>query len=502
MSDLTRGLTPAEQVLATVARTALRRYQLAWLIASRRHWATAHLGSRQVGKDWTWAWDVACEMVTTPGTRWNVLSATARHAQQFLADVKRHLLAIQRAFAAMGLRAPDFEQGRQSVTLLGLDNDSTLESHAATVRAVVGKRGSFLLNEVGVLPRPQDVYEAALPVVTGQLDQGKTARLVLVGNATATGSFWHTFWTGSLSRDFTKLVSTWSDCFRDWLTQVHGEGPATRVKVEAWLTERSRWRQQAMGKAAFAQWYQCQWRAPVDGYLSPTLLDQRSVDPDEVLGGALWARDTQQVIGWDIGRHVHPSVQLPLLLHGPAERLSLQQIAPQVLWSQPYHVQHAALDQLVRQRQTLGVAIDSTGPGDSPTEEAQRRWPHLVQPVTLSPTSWWALASNVRALLEEGVLWLDRGDLDTRMDLEGVQILPGARVDKVALPERREGPGRESHGDRFSALALAAWAARGLLRGAVSGTAYSDALADAPRVKPRTEGWGWQRLGGGRDKGW
>lgn len=494
--------TPAERALRQCAQYALRRYQLTWLIASRRHWATAHLGSRQVGKDWTWAWDVAAEMMTVPGTRWNVLSATARHAQQFLADVKRHLLAMRAALTAWGLKAPDFEQGRQSVTLLGLDNDSTLESHAATVRAVVGKRGSFLLNEVGVLPRPQDVYEAALPVVTGQLDQGRRARLVLVGNATATGTFWHTFWSGSLSRDFTKLVSTWSDCFRDWLTQVHGSGSATRVRIEAWLTERSRWRQQAMGRAAFAQWYQCQWRAPVDGFLSPTLIDQRSVDPAEVLGDALWQPHTQQVIGWDIGRHVHPSVQMPVLAHGSGGRPALQQIAPQVLWGQPYHVQQDALGALIAQRQTVGVAIDSTGPGDNPTEEAQRRWPHLIQPVNLNPSSWWALASNVRALLEDGGLWLDRADLDTRMDLEGVQVLPGRTVDKVALPERREGPGRESHGDRFAALALAAWAGRGLLRGIDTGTAYSVALAEAPSVRPRTEGWGWQRLGGGRDKGW
>ncbi len=479
----------------------LRRYQIAWLANPAAF--LAHLGARQIGKDFTWALRVALDMVCGPGTLWNALSATARHAATFLSDVRKHIQALLAIMDFCGLKP--WEITKDSHTVLWLDNDSQVESHAATVRAVVGRRGNVLMNEVGVVPAAGQLYEAALPIVEGQLDIGARARFVMISNACPQGLFWHQLWTGRRSKGWAKVTSTWRACFANWLAQ-RGE---PRWKVQRWIVAKVKARVRKLGSAAYKQWYGCEFRHPSQSYLDNLLLDRAGYDPDNV-----WdhkdpkrpiilptrARSIQQVIGQDIGRHIHPmTIAKGLLWEGACWGLPVE-----AFWEMEYEHQHDELARAISQRKTVRAVIDSTGPGDAPAENAQKVWPHLVEPHKSSGPAAWALALNFKDMLQRGVYRYDRGDLDTRMELDGVRIQ--ARADgsqKVVLPtsEGQDQGDRPTHGDRAMASLLCAWGARGVAES--DDTAYDDALSDMPLSQPMSAGVAdWSRLGGNSSDGW
>ena len=124
-----------------------------------------------------------------------------------------------------------------------------------------------------------------------------------------------------------------------------------------------------------------------------------------------------------------------------------------------FAAQDAELDRLHEFYRPYRVAMDQTGMGEKPVEDAKRRYGDLaVDGVLLVAPRQLVLATTFKQRLEDRKMRLPAGDRELRADLHG--------------PKRETGPtgtprlltaedGDSSHCDRFWAGALAAGAAAG-----------------------------------------
>lgn len=387
----------------------------------------AVLGGRQLGKDFTGSGGVAIELLTggTPPPEWQVVSATQAHAQAFVRDVKQHLSALA-PIAGIDLQF-ETDNARELVMPWG----SRLVSHASSTRSIVGHRGSFLLNEVSAIPQAEAVFEAAYPIVTGARDKGRRAAFVLIGNAAHVGSFWHRAWTKGLPT-FKRHQVRWSDALRqrEW-------GPKAIARERSGIIGN-------IGADAFLQWYECEWRSDLGGMFPPEVITAAGEDYAEIPGWESWT----QVLGMDVGRVNDPSTVTRLLI-APDGRLFAMPVVE--MRGVAFAEQLATLRRLAQERPTAGILIDQTG-NLSFVEQAIAELPEWsIGGFTFSATSKWQLFDNLLQALVGRQVHLCPGDLDTRMDLEGVKLLqPFGGVPQIQLPKDRRG-----HSDRAVSLALA-----------------------------------------------
>ena len=116
----------------------------------------------------------------------------------------------------------------------------------------------------------------------------------------------------------------------------------------------------------------------------------------------------------------------------------------------------AELDRLVDIYRPVRVAMDQTGMGEKPVEDAMRRYgEHRVDGVLLTGPRRLDLATALKERYQDR-LWRAPGRKEVRDDLHSVKREPGTTgTPRLVADESR----RESHADRFWAAALAAGAA-------------------------------------------
>ena len=425
--------------LDTITRRIFRPYQARWIddILASKHGRVAVLGGRQIGKDFILAGFLASfRALTRPHHTVNVVSSTDHHAKQMVLDIRRWLRLLAPHFGVT------IEKGRDSKKEIALSNGSAIFSHASTPRALVGQRGDVILNEIGIIPHAEELYQAAYPIYTGARDNGKPAILVLISNASPRGTFWHRFWTDPERRGWVDIVAKWSDCMR------------SMGRSEEWIAETRETRVRDFGMPAFLQWYECVWRAASEGYIPDGLLRAHTYSeiPPEVFHGG-----TSLYVGYDVGRHMDPAA-FARVLRDREGRMWL--LPTETHKNRPYkaqraHIQAIVDDHAARRITTAGILIDSTGSGDEPAEASVERWPGIAEGFRFSAQSKWELFSRLRATLESGRLFIPGSDLDLRMELEAITLEPRDNgPDRVVLP--RDGSG---HCDRAVAVALAVYAA-------------------------------------------
>jgi phage FluMu gp28-like protein len=444
------------EIIEDVFANVLRPYQLRWLDALDRHSFAAILGGRQIGKDWALAVYAVAKSLLEPGSRWNTFSASAKHAELWLADCRTAYAIVREYVKAEGHSIPDLgEQGRKdNVTTIEFHNGSVIASHASSVRSAVGLRGSVLLNEVGVLPNAQAMYEALEPIVSGAIDNGRPGKMMIVSNASRRGTFWHRWWTGAPSSSWLKMTTTWEQAHRSRLAMVNGRRVAKGkppLNADAWINTRKAERLSRLGAAGYGQWYDCKWRSADEGYLSLTALDRQSYGPSRPHNFTPSPHDPQ-IIGYDIGRHVDPAAWCRLILPEGNRRYALP---TETRHKMAYRAQRAHLAALAKERQTYKAVIDSTGSGDETAEECVATMPFEVVPFRFTAQSKQALFETLKSGIDGGTVWIPASDLDLRMELESLtaSYRPGGAL-TIEIP--REGGG---HGDRAVALALAEYGA-------------------------------------------
>ncbi len=118
--------------------------------------------------------------------------------------------------------------------------------------------------------------------------------------------------------------------------------------------------------------------------------------------------------------------------------------------------QDAALDALVQRYRPVRVAMDQTGMGEKPLEDAKRRYGEMtVEGVLFSASVKLDMATILKERFEDRKIRIPAGDRELRADLHSVQKTAGV----TGAPRLVADGGGDGHADRFWALALACAAA-------------------------------------------
>lgn len=117
--------------------------------------------------------------------------------------------------------------------------------------------------------------------------------------------------------------------------------------------------------------------------------------------------------------------------------------------------QDAAMDEINAKYRMSRLAMDQTGMGEKPVEDAKRRYPGRVEGVTFTAPAKLALATCIKGVFEDRKTRIPAGSTEIRADLHKVKKITGPTGIARFVAER-DG---EGHADRFWALALACEAA-------------------------------------------
>jgi phage FluMu gp28-like protein len=172
--------------------------------------------------------------------------------------------------------------------------------------------------------------------------------------------------------------------------------------------------------------------------------DEAAGKPENYAGGLCF-------IGNDIGRR-----------HDLWTAWVLEQVGD-VLWTREirelkdatFAVQDATMDELMKRYKVCRLAMDQTGMGEKPVEDAQARYPGKVDGVLFTSPMRLNLATIGKRKLEDRLLRLPKGNGELRADLHKPKMEKSATGGSRIVVERDE----EGHADRFWALMLAAGAA-------------------------------------------
>lgn len=425
-------MSPVEGLLKAL-QGILRPYQWEWLIAGLQYQQdVAILGGRQCGKDfWLELW-LVIHLLSKRGEV-QIVSATRTHAQDVITNVRGHLDKI---LPALGL--PLSTPSADSKTEIRMPWGSRIKSHAASVRSIVGHRGSFVLNEISAIPCAQEIWEAALPIVSESKKNGEDSRFVIIGNASYTGSFWQQLWDGSGTqklKGFKKFRLPSSEAWR-----LRGYSPEEVQKSQNEIISQ-------IGLGAFRQWFECEWRSAEGGFFSQILLDSRRYRDEDLNQTRGWS----QVIGLDVGHGTNPTAAIRLLIE-PNTKHPRYYVLPSVTWQETeYQTQVRRVKELCSERMTTAVLMDRTGAQELFQLVADGVGGGRVFGHHFSASSKWEMFRDLLQALETRTLWIPPDDLSLRMELDAIERRerPGG-IPEIILPKQGD-----THGDRAVALALA-----------------------------------------------
>ena len=157
------------------------------------------------------------------------------------------------------------------------------------------------------------------------------------------------------------------------------------------------------------------------------------------------------IIGNDIARRRHLWVAWVIELVGDVawtrELVELQDTS--------FAVQDDTLDELVERYHPMQIAMDQTGMGEKPVEDAQRRYgSQRVEGVLMTPAARLALAGALKRRCEDVTLRIP-ADTAVRQDLHAVRKVAGP----IGAPRLVASDDDNGHADRFWSAALACGAA-------------------------------------------
>lgn len=448
-----------------LARSVLLPYQLRWLDAIRAHTFVSILGGRQIGKDFTLAYYVALVICTSPNRNFVILSASNAHAGQFIRDVRQHLTSFRALARELYAPWPAYEA--DNVRMIALANGSSVVAVSNTTEGVTGTRGSVIFNEVPLVDGAEDVFPTALSQVERANSFGRRARLVLVGNASRTGSFWHTFWQTREAAEANGEGGAWGLVRTPWSVAIREQVALARARGftledlrpdDTPDTYAARRQAAIVGDlngnvAAFLQWFECVFRAPGGSLFSEALLKSSAWDDGATYKPKGFA-NAPQVLGYDVGLTNDPSVLTPNVILAPDEWLAL----PGLVWRNvPAPEQRERIRKVASERKTRGLVLDGGGIGKVQLQDlAEDLGTIPLEGHTTTGHNPLELFGNLKTHFEKGIQRWPKHDTELRMQLESIAETTTLKGNLTLEVPRS----RNYHSDKAVSLALACLAAK------------------------------------------
>jgi len=425
-------------------------YQQRWMLDRSRF--KIGMFARQTGKTFTTTLEIVddCHEAWTQGRRerWVILSRGERQAKEAMDEgVKKHAAAYQLAIeeSEYDWHADDSKTTYKAleVTLPGGSRITALPANADTAR---GFSANVFLDEFAFHQDSRAIWKALFPVISA----GHKLRVVSTPNGKG--------------NKFHELMTADDDAWSRHVVDIHqavADGlPRDITMLRAGIADEDAWSQE----------YELQWLDEASAWLDYGLIlpveHELAGNPELYEGG-------QVFIGNDIGRRRDLWVAWAWELVGD------------VFWTREirelrrktFAEQDAALDELMMRYRVARLAMDQTGMGEKPVEDAQRRYGMMrVEGVLFNGARPLTVATAAKELFQDRRVRIPCGDPKLRADLHKVKMEVGATGHPRLIADRDS----EGHADRFWAACL------GLAAGAGGATAYG--YEPVPRVAPSIAG--------------
>ncbi len=388
----------------------------------------AGMWSRQTGKTFTTTLEAVLDVLEAEAAgrvaKWTILSVSQARAMDAMdSGVKVHLRAFKAAFEALEMPLESDELA-QAVKLPGGSYIRAIASKPSTAR---GMSDNLILDEFAHHQDNRAIWTALLPVVS---KPGLKLRVISTPNGV--GDKFHEIMT-ALDSIFSRHTVTIQDAVADGLPRNIDELRRAMADPEAW-----------------AQEFECQFVDAAAAWLPYELIAaceaQQGTAPADYTGGPCF-------VGMDFAAR------------GDLTVIAVLEEVGDVLWCRElielrrtsFAEQLAALDRVMRSYRVVRAALDQTGLGEMPVEEAKRRHGMLrVEGVLFSAARKLDLATALKQRFEDRSMRIP-GRPELRADLHAVKRESGPTGAPRLVAERTEA----GHADRFWALALAAGAGQG-----------------------------------------
>ncbi|MCR6497377.1 terminase family protein [Thermomonas sp. S9] len=403
-----------------------RRY-----LADKSRWKAA-CWSRQTGKTFTTTLEAVLDVLEAEAegriARWTILSISRDRALDAIRNgAALHMRAIGAAYKMIEAEDMGAEEQAASVRLPG---GSYIRAIAARPETARGMSDNLILDEFAHHKDNRALWRALVPVVSRP-----DLKLRVISTPNGVGDMFHEIMTADDGL-FSRHIVTIHDAVADGLPRNIDELKKAARDPDTW-----------------AQEYEC------------TFLDTAGrewLTYEEILATLeappLPPYDGRPVyVGMDIAARGDLSV-IAVLEDVGGGVLALREM--QVMRGESFAAQLARLDAVMRQYRVARVAIDQTGMGEMPVQEAQRRHgQYRVSGVIFTQASKLDMAVALKDRMQARRLLMPdvHGNARDALidDLRAVRMEPGAGGVPKLMAER-DGRG---HADRFWALALAVAAA-------------------------------------------
>ncbi len=408
-----------------MTQSILYPYQRRYLADASRF--KAGMWSRQTGKTFTTTLEAVLHVLEAEAegrtSRWTILSVSRDRALDAMDNgVKLHLRAIGQAFEALDV--PFAADELAHMVRIG-GRGSYIRAVASKPSTARGMSDNLILDEFAHHQDNRAIWTALLPVVSRP-----DLKLRVISTPNGRGDKFYEIMTEPASI-FSRHVVTIHDAVADGLPRNVEELRRAMADPIAW-----------------AQEFECQFVDEATSWLTYELIDgcEDAACPGEYQGGPCY-------LGMDFA--ARGDLTVIAVLEEVGDVLWLRELVE--LRAASFAAQLAELDRIMRGYRVVRAALDQTGLGEMPVQEAQRRhggW--RVEGVLFTPARKLDLATALKERMEDRRLRLPPGNVALRQDLHSVQRVAGPSGAPRLVAERTDA----GHADRFWALALACAAAQ------------------------------------------
>ena len=407
-----------------MSQPVLYPYQRRYLADGSRF--KAGMWSRQTGKTFATTLEAVLDVLDAESqgrtSRWTILSVSRDRALDAMdSGVKLHLRAIGAAFEALDV--PFAADELAHMVRIGT-RGSYIRAVASKPSTARGMSDNLILDEFAHHQDNRAIWTALLPVVSRP-----DLKLRVISTPNGRGDKFYEIMTAPDSI-FSRHVVTIYDAVADGLPRNVEELRRAMADPVAW-----------------AQEFECQFVDEATAWLTYDLIDgcEDPAAPGEYQGGPCY-------VGMDFA--ARGDLTVIAVLEEVGDVLWLRELV--TLRATSFAQQLAELDRIMREYRVIRAALDQTGMGEMPVQEAQRRHgQYRVEGVLFSPARKLDMATALKERMEDKRLRLPVGDQPLRADLHSVQRVAGPNGAPRLVAERTEA----GHADRFWALALACSAA-------------------------------------------
>lgn len=411
-----------------MAEPLLHRYQVRWKQDNAR--LKAGMFARQTGKTFTTTLEIVedCQLAEIEGrrARWVILSRGERQAREAMEEgVKRHAQAMGSL-----IRAHEYDWVGDAIHKaleVAWPNGSRITALPANPDTARGFSANVFLDEFAFHADSRKIWAALFPVISAP---GLKLRVVSTPNGK--GNKFYEIMTD------TAPDNPWSRHVVDIYQAVKDGLPRDIELLKRGLKDPDAW----------AQEYELKWLDEASAWLSYDLInaveDDHAGDPGLYAGGHCY-------IGNDI------AARNDLWVAWVWERVG------DVLWTreirtlrrESFREQDAVLDELVERYNPVRIAMDQTGMGEKPVEDARRRYGATrTEGVLFTADAKHHLANIAKQAFEDRKVRIPMGDESVRADLHSLR-----KVTTPAGHVRFDVEGGDGHADRAWAAFLGLYAA-------------------------------------------